>query len=308
MVFALEITSFVICILNVILHTVGSCLLINLYTRNRPTTQQIYLLHLSICEGITNLIYVIQTFPSFLSISANTSAVVRKMLEVLYFINFILMYMVIYMTMLLMTLDRLMSVVLNFKYSNYWNPNKTKKSIILMWCVCILATISFLLPYKFNSLLWGESFGVYFYPVSNIAFLLLASVTYIFMFWKYKNSQRIKQRQRRSTVGQTTTFVPNHKLTLIKVFLQSRFYISVLIILTYVLFIIIPYCTYLLYRYAIKGKSQIPEHIMTILHPFTYLSDAVIYIFMQPRVRKLLWRWMNCKTRNCNRETTQSQL
>ena len=308
MVFAFEITSFAICILSIILHTIGSCLLINLYKRNTPSTQQIYLLHLSICEGITNLIDVIRIFPSFLSISANTCAVVRKMQEHLYLMNLIPMYMVIYMTMLLMTLDRLMSIVLNIKYSNYWTPNKTKKSIIIIWSVCILASISFSLPYKFNIFLWEASFGVYFYPICNILFLLLASFTYIFMFWTYKNSQRIKQRRPRSTVGQTTTFAPNHKQTLIKVFLQSRFYISVLIILTYVLFSTIPNCIYLLYKYAIKSKSQIPWHIMATLYSFTYLSDAVIYIFMQPRVRKLLWRWMNCETRSCNRETTHNNI
>ena len=240
MILAFEIISFAICILNIILHTVGSCLLINLYKRTTPSTQQIYLLHLSISEGISNLIYAVQIFPTFLSISANTCAVVREMQEYLYVINFILMYLVIYMTMLLMTLDRLMSVVLNIKYSNYWNPNKTKKSIIIIWCVCILASISFSLPHKSNIFQWEESVGVYFYPLCNILFLLLALFTYTFMFWKYKNSQRIKQRQPGSTVDQTTTFATNHKQTLIKVFLQSRFYISVLIILTYVLFSTIP--------------------------------------------------------------------
>ena len=29
---------------------------------------------------------------------------------------------------------------------------------------------------------------------------------------------------------------------------------------------------------------------------------------MQPRVRKLLWRWMNCATRSCHRETTHNNI
>ena len=81
-------------------------------------------------------------------------------------------------------------------------------------------------------------------------------------------------------------------------FRNSRFYISVLIISTYLLFVTIPYCvfTFLSSEGGLLANktSTLEYHIAEILINLTYTSDAVIYIFLQGDVRNTLLEMVYC--------------
>ena len=84
----------------------------------------------------------------------------------------------------------------------------------------------------------------------------------------------------------------NHQ-SLWYIFRHSRFYLSVLLVVTFVCFIIVPDLILLFYNLKVVIVSQwkIPlKGALIFFGRIAFLSDAGIYIFAQNQVRKLLWR------------------
>ena len=200
----------------------------------------------------------------------------------------------LYMLMVALTLDRLMNIVIGMRYSAYWTPGKTKKLLIIFWVIGCLWSLANVVMYYFRGSEWVYNVTVaYVGLVKSIAYIVLAFVTYLVIFWKYKKS-RDSLHQFQSSEN---TERSEHS-SFLQMFRKSRFYVSVLIIFTYLLFITIPYGVFvflsangkLLENKTITTEFKIAE----ILIHLSYTSDAVIYIFLQSDVRKTLLGIISC--------------
>lgn len=110
-----------ITILNIFLHILGSYLLWKTYNWTTITTQQLIIFHLSVCEAFESANGVIHHIFAFLGYELESPQMSYG------FCFYIAFAQVLYMLMMVITLDRLMAVVLGLKYPLYWTVEKTKK-------------------------------------------------------------------------------------------------------------------------------------------------------------------------------------
>ena len=263
--------------LGLLLHLIGSYLQWKTYNWGRITTQQLLIFHLSICECIMNGNWIIII----------TLTAIWKDTNIRYFGYFFVVYLavsgIIYKIMMFITVDRLMAVVLNLKYHQYWTVGRTKIATSVIWVIGFTELISFVICNTFLGYWFRIIEVVYFKVVFSFLYILLAIMTYTVIFWKYKISRRLSRSQD----------VPiNDKRNR-----TSRFYVAVFIILSYLVFNVIPFCTFAL---SYKGNGDIPSLLEGILLHLGSSADALIYIFLQRNVRKHFFMVCSCvqSTRN----------
>ena len=132
-----------------------------------------------------------------------------------------------------------------------------------------------------------------FWLVLSILYVIIATLSYAIMFREYKRS-----REKTRTKARNGEEDSSHQST-ISVFLNSRFYVSVLIVVTYLLFKMIPTLIHnamsLNYDAGDSGDGAVGNsNIFHVMYYLNYTTDGLIYIFMQKRVRRHLWshfRW-----------------
>ena len=115
--------------------------------------------------------------------------------------------------------------------------------------------------------------------VFDFVFLPTAIISYALIFCVYTQRQK-KLQSTRSRIdsggGERNSW---------QSFRKSRFYVSMLLIVTFVLFIIPADIIWM--HYCLKESNHIVETTTTISYALSYLSDGIIYIIMNPKVKKL---------------------
>lgn len=139
-----------------------------------------------------------------------------------------------------------------------------------------------------------------------IAFTILALVTYSVIFWKYKKS---RDSLHRFEISDNTE--RNEQSSALQMFRNSRFYVSILISTTFLVFITIPFCvdTFLSANGQLQNdnySTSTAYNIAEILGYLGYTSDAIIYIFLQKDVRKTLLGMIYCCRENQGENLHQS--
>lgn len=82
---------------------------------------------------------------------------------------------------------------------------------------------------------------IYFKVAESGLFIMVAFVTYAIIFWKYKKSRdAVRQYQDSGNMDE------NESDSIVQTFLKSRFYVSIIIILTYLMFNTIPFCIFII--------------------------------------------------------------
>lgn len=270
--------------LNVILHSIGAYLLLSLYATCKYKIQQIYLIHLSISECLINFLEIVRTVLDLINLNGDAKLIAEEIRHYTLILSFTGISVVYYFDMIYLTLDKLMDIVLNIKYPIYWNEHKTKRLLGVTWFLGILSSIIVSFSYKFLNFKWEPAFFKYFYPPIEITFILLAFVTYAFIFRKYTQAHRNLP----GTIVSLDSSIDGRKRNAFQLFRRSRFYIAVLLIITFLLFFVVPDLTYLSIAVIQKKKSEILTHICWICYAISNLADAYIYIFVQDKVRRTL--------------------
>ena len=251
--------------LSVLLHTLGSYLLICVYQNGCQETQQIYIINLAVCEAFIGLLSLLYTaVPTDVGI---------------YVGSFIIFGFVttIYLTMIYISIDRLLDVKLNIRYPLFWNEKKTKYLLIVTWLVNISISIVIIIIHGYAKMNISLSITMPIFITFDFFFTLLAFITYGYLFEKYR-------RTRVPPIHNTT----QPKLSVFRVFRNSKFYVSALLIITFLSFTVVPD---MIMFYLVLINGYISETVFTIckiLFAISRLSDACIYIFMKPSVKCLL--------------------
>ena len=278
-----------IVISNVFLHLLGCYLLWKTYQWTTITTQQLFIFNLSLCDTLECLYWVGQNF-LIVSYYGKDS----KYFDYTFCIHIGLGH-VLCMLMMAITFDRLLNIAIGIKYSRcYWRVEWTKKLLIIFWIIGIaMFLLSILLCFIWEP--WFKTIeSIYYALAQSIAFIIVAFLTYAVIFWKYKKSRdSLRQFQNSGNIEGA------EQSSAVQMFRNSRFYVSVLIILTYLLFITIPFCVFVIhmgkgtFEVETTSSKTTTSKVEIMLH-LSYTSDAIIYIFLQGDVRKTLFNMIYC--------------
>lgn len=272
---------------NVFLHSIGIYLLFCLHKQGKSNTQNIYIGNLSISELLMNFLEMLR-HPFVLCLKYGTYKPTHFMRSIVTYIS-IIMFMgisfVFYMDMIYITLDRLLNILLNLRYRLYWGNRRAKLLLQGTWLVGCLLTIVVVVAHQFGKFThWEVMLYKYVYPTLEFAFVILAFTTYIFIFKKYKSSQTVITK-RKMSVQQNKK--PDSAYD---IFRKSRFFVPVLLILTFILFIVIPDLVIMVVSMV---QEEVPPELLAscwISYALSNIVDGYIYIFMQNSVRKLFYK------------------
>ena len=151
-------------------------------------------------------------------------------------------------------------------------------------CGALLLLLNILLNVFGNE--FEGTFHVYLYTVFDMLFVILACVTYAFIFYRYKESER-----KRTSVSKCEGC--KRKISATQIFQKSRFYIAIVIILKFLLFVTIPDLSYMFAVVIPQKKSDMFLLVCVISFTLSNICDVIIYVFFQPPIRKLLYRKLN---------------
>lgn len=283
---AFAIVMLVFILLNIIFHSIGCFLLVRLYKNGRQNVQQIYLINLSITHALGNVFQLVSRVLLIVSFPVISEKPVCDFQYFLINAMFTLFTFSYYMSMIYLTIDKALDILLNIKYPLYWNEKKAKHLVYATWVFGVILCLSVFFLYTFLELSFesvADVFFLYFYPTFDFSFILLAVVCYSFLFHKYKEARMAPAKIRCGNDVEKCG-------SLFAIFRTSRFYISVLLICTFLLFMVLPNMVYLFYGVIGRQKSTTLDDILLIFFNGSYLLDAWIYIFAQRPVLNLLCR------------------
>ena len=317
----LSIILLILSLVNVCVHSIGAYLLISLYGTSRHKAQWIYLVNLSICECVMNILESIRVVLKFVSLYYNVSSIFHTFRYYILIVSFTGVTFGYYVGIILLTFDRLMIIVLNLNYTEYWNEIKAKYFLIATWSISFLICTLVSLLYKFKHFQWENFFFLYFYPTVDLLFMLLAIFTYSRIFYKFYKSEtkmarlsNIRQPRTSMLINDNVMQIPSSadilqstqgsgKSYKYKTFKKSVFYIPLLLILSFLVFVATPDLTYMFVGTINNNVSDILLAACSVSYAVSDLCDAWIYIYLQHDVRSLLLSKLD--SLKCNRLTKQ---
>ena len=199
----------VIYTLNVLLHSIGIFLIINiLMGRN---VELVYISHLSISEISISLLYVIQ----YIVCICRPSAVqfTKYFVDVAVSTLFSIVY---YLCMLYVTIDRLVACLpakykLPNKYTEFWTIDKAKYLLIGTWVIsiimCVLAEV---LAEVSSSVSHFKDIVIYFYLPFDCIFIVIAITAYCSMVFYYREAVRKKEDNYAKALNRRGSATPTH--------------------------------------------------------------------------------------------------
>ena len=272
----LEIFVLVFGLINIVIHSIGCHLLRYLVKNVEQTPQIIYVFQLSVCQILLNILVSLATILKMASLETAHVYVDLVYLSGPWLVYFLLMCAI--------TFDKLLEIILHLRYPRFWNDVKATRMAIVGWMAGVLLTIFTCLYHMYSGGDILKTYFTYWYPTFHFFFIILTVTTYVIIFRHFKRSR---------VAPHNFNVQPGHakSLSAFRIFLKSRFYTVVLLIGTYVLLVVIPDLVYLFYGYLQNNdKKYLLEIICYLSYTIEGSTDAYIYIFLQPSVRRLLWK------------------
>ena len=235
--------------INIIIHSLGTYLLIYLYMYGKDTPQQLFLISLSVSEILKNLLRIFTRPVLSLHISERFHTHVFNVLAVV--------KLIYYASMFYITIDRLLGVLLNLRYRVYCDSTKCKYLLLLTWTIGFLMSVVFVITYHIGVLKEIYPYDLYVSAVISFVYVIVALVTYGFIFNNYTKSRAM--RHRGNTEGETN----NNEPSIFQVFRQSKFFISILIITSFLVFVVLPDILY--FFFAAIDHSRPPYHLIVVI-------------------------------------------
>ena len=309
-----DIVLFLFNIFNIVIHSAGCFLLVSIYKQTKPNNkrkrspQQIYLINLSISEGLMNVVEAMRVILQYIPVSNEVSAYFEEIRHYLLIINFTGVWSVIYLSMVGITADRLLNILLHLRYPIYFNISKSKRLATFTWIIGIIICSCVSLTYKFCMFHWENFFFLYIYPIIDLVFIILGMLTYALIFQKYRRSyvlqkqivqpSRLKRYKRASDKN-----APEKPKSIFQVFIKSQFFIPVILILVFIIFVTIPDLVYLFC--GMNAHAELKNKYLAwcgISYAVCNVVDAMVYVFLQQNVRQLLKKHLKNLVNKCCRQ------
>lgn len=245
-------------------------------------------MNLSITEVFLNITYIIifscnilmthypSNSPAYQAVVDNTDMASATFLKLIY-----------YLTMIYLALNKALEVILNIQYQTYCTKKNLKYLLGVTWILGIVFYIAIAIStyfYGFNS---KETMN-YFYTALDFIFLILATVTHGYIFHIYRQSRKDPQLTRSVSI-----YAKKAKQSIWVVFKNSRFYISALLIATFIFMVVVPKLVFFFaWNYIRKNKlvSIVFGTFIGVLYYISFTIDVLIYVFLHPQLKNLLWK------------------
>ena len=276
---AFSIVQAILCALNTVVHGFGLNLLISLHKDGHQTVHSILTINLSVAETFISFVTALMSIT--MNILSNDIIRNRSILKGCdsFYRNLVFNGLgnVWGYTMLYITLNKLVGIKFPMMHRVHVTKTKLKYLLIASW---VFATLSFFRPYVFE-IKWSETSYMSYINITGLTINCFVIIfTYLVIFKSLVESRRMMARN-----------LPSSKktLTLFQVFRRSRFYTSVFLIFTYVLFFLVPFalknCLVFFNRY-----TEYTEYCNSVACSIGILSDAFIYTYVDGEVRKIMWK------------------
>ena len=177
-----------------------------------------------------------------------------------------------YFIMVLLTIDRLLVFYLNIRYASRFNFKKLLKLIFSAVTVSFVTTVTILILIVLRKRIWQQFESVIYimFLSFDIPYILLAIVTYSYIFIVYRRHLKLKKNIQGS----------NNKE-------HFKLLVPSLIIGTSLIFFILPDFLNVTYRYnLIIYSNDLVTYVATILYRIGWIVDPLIYIFYSNFKRK----------------------
>lgn len=281
-------------IITILLHLIGSYLLTSLYKNGAQNPEQLFLINLSVSEIVFNFFDILSTpLQDVTTLSANETMRAETVQGYIIVASGYGVVPVYFLSMIYLTIDRLLEIVLCLKYHMYCTVPRTQRILVLTWVITVGIGLMLCLIHGYTNADLINPLVKFVYPVFEIVFIIIAFITYGFLFHKYRMS-RIPPAQ---VIGGGGGRVVQRQPTVLEVFQTSRFHVPMCLIASFLVFITI---ADLMYSFGIANgynKTTLANDICRISIVIGCLIDAIIYIFLNPIVLNLLLK----KLRNYRR-------
>lgn len=187
--------------------------------------------------------------------------------------------------MVFLTFDRLLTVHFHLRYEVYWSTRKTKVSLITI-CIMSMQVNLILLLIPGNTL--DDKFHIiisYVWPVLDGIFVLVALVTYIYLYIRLERNKMDQLNQLKSLRNNA-----RRKSSACFKKVKKGFYLPTFLILSFVLTWMVPD---LILTYYYSNHKPIEEYMhlaVSLVYPIALILDAVLYILvpLSETVHKML--------------------
>ena len=300
-----------------VLHTIGFWALWNV-KQNNPfmAAQRLYLLNLSVAENIHSLFFAL--FNLFFLLGY------RELGRYMFICGGGGAFVWYITIMIMLTVDRFLTVYLNVRYISMWNKKKTK--VVFRICFGLAFSVNLMLILYLKDFEQSLRMIVLFlwFPFDNI-FTLTAVITYTYIM---VSIMRRKDALRAASVPSTKRMESNSTSSLdnnnkdeqgrksslyssvslsTPTWTWKTFIVPLFLILVFVFFFGLPDSTY--FWFFILGKDLPPwlSVVSFSLYPTGFGLDAIIYIWCSKDVRRFLMKKLSfcCHT---DKQTTKNRI
>jgi len=232
------------------------------YRRNFNKIQKLYLLTLSANEMLTNLLRI---FEKIFEKEADFSFNLRRFRQ-----GFLVSQL--YMVMIMLTLDRLLFIRLHIYYDLYITSWRTRGILMFLTLISTAITLVFFATQK-NMKMLNYNLTIYFWTISDVAFLVTAFITYFYI------RQYLKQHARSL---HTTAAVIYRRRT------QRAMLVPKLIILSFITAWIGGDLIYLSFVITNTRQPDWLRIVLNFMFVTAYSVDAIFYTLFCRQVRLLM--------------------
>ena len=272
--------------MNSLFHIVGCTLLVCTY-KQRTTPQYLFLINLSFVELVKSTLNVAILIYNFVIEFVPYQDLLQHMvlLNWMKYIATTAMLYLYYAAMFLITADRLVATLFPLKHNILCTLRRSKLVLLAAWLCCLVLSAVVLVtcytpvnPFEVEEEDMEEMvelvniYHIYIPTTIEVLFLVFGIACYLIMFNRYTKSSRS------ASSSQLTTF---------QIFKRSKFYVSILLLTSFLLLMVIPSILHTLFD-SILIDSVVLINLCTILSILSDSADFVIYIFFYDPVYSFL--------------------
>lgn len=274
-------------VLAIILHSTGLYLLRCLCIEGKDEVQQVYMTNLSVIEILTTVCFMLVTLSDLVISNA----------ELVDYTNIVLLTvcsLLIYMNMVYIVVDKTLQVYWNIKYNVYWSIQRAKYLVLATWFVGIICCIGILIQFSIKPFDYSFRLVNVLRPLLDVFFLIIVVASYAYIFHKYRISRLQDGHQSSASTTAATTATSQIQPSIWSTFCQSRFFLSVCLITTFVLFVILPD---IIHMCTTADNPDLQNIITILLYIISYICDVFVYIFLDADVKKMLYKKLRTSRR-----------
>ena len=254
----------------ILLFHISGILLTSLVIHSRRyRIQHLLILNYSLCVAATDMALITD-------IIAHRTSLKPELKEKFCIWPFIF-YHVLFCGMIFITLDRLLEVLLNIKYPLYITKNRVVNGIAFSWFLGIFCSIVISLQTTIERILEV-------YPsvrtAIDVLYISFVIVSYMVIFYYFKRSR-----------SHPSFNHPTQSVGALATFRQSKFYVALILVLSFIIFIIGP-------DLLLTRNRRVTQDIRLSIDIGYFISsvlDAMLYISLDGEIKRVLLKVLKVK-------------